>query len=138
MSFKRVFHKVQYLVQSYITYTYTSDITQGTNQQNSKTLQYADDMITITTGKDSWELATTIENNLEIIIKNLKKINLEVSEENTQMIIFNRNGNIYKKGIKIGINNQQIKEEKQLKFLGIIFDQKMNFSKHIETVMSAG
>ena len=63
-------------------------------------------MITITTGKDSWELSTTIENNLEIIIKNLKKINLEVSEENIQMIIFSRNGNIYKKGIKIGINNQ--------------------------------
>ena len=58
----------------------------------------------------------------------------KISETKTTAIIFTRKRD-QEKEIEIKIGNKQIKFEKEVKFLGVIFDQKLTWNQHTKYVI---
>lgn len=97
-----------------------------------KTAYYADDTALITSGKLTSALLKRMENGLARCNKYFQKWKIKINTAKTQAIIFP-----YNKSPKriphrnIHYNNEEIPILNDVKYLGVIFDKKLNFSKHI-------
>jgi len=94
---------------------------------------YADDNYLLETSKDVLATLGKVKMKSEFLIKWLKDSGLKVNAEKTEICIFHKND----VGIKsIVIDNKSIKTKKELKVLGIIFDQKLNWQKQVLNAIS--
>lgn len=111
---------------------YTKNITRKVNPQ-TKILQYADDIVVIVREENVNVLKIRLRTALIQIDSNLRKIGLQLEHGKTNMIAFQcGKSNIENFSLKIGCEKIQAREN--AKFLGIIFDRKMNFEEQIRNV----
>lgn len=89
---------------------------------------YADDVLLIARHMDPLQLENITNDALKLISSWGKTVKLEFGAEKTQLIGFTKKSN----KCKIIMDNRNIKFNKQIKYLGIIIDQKLNFIKHVE------
>lgn len=109
---------------------YVSDFT---SLQYVKTAYYADDTALITSGKLTSALLKRMENGLARSGKYFKKWKIKINPAKTKAIVFP-----YNKSPKriphrnIQYDNEEIPILNNVKYLGVILDKKLNFSKHID------
>ena len=98
----------------------------------AKMTMFADDNYVIVSNKHLNVLLIEIKNTLETIIKWLKGSGLKVNDEKTELCLFYRNDT---PPVQITINTKQISSTPTMKVLGVTFDSKLNWEKHIETAV---
>ena len=70
----------------------------------------------------------------EKLIKNRQWCDLwgfKISLEKTIAVVFSHRKDL---DIQLSINNQQVKVESRAKFLGLVFDSKLNWNEHIKYI----
>ena len=72
---------------------------------------------------------------LDTISKWTKQWGFQLSTSKTVAIVFKKSHTKYK-NIKLYINNQKLPQEKQVKFLGIIFDQNLYWNDQINNLIA--
>lgn len=98
--------------------------------ENCHIQAYADDVLLIASHKDPLQLENITNNALKQISTWGKGVKLEFGAQKTQLIGFTNKTN----KCKIIMDNRNITFNKQLKYLGIIIDHKLNFIKHVEYI----
>ena len=94
---------------------------------------FADDNYGIHKNKQILELLIDMKRSIEIIIKWLGHSGLKVNEGKTEMCLFLRNDYA---PITLTINGSKIKSTPSIKVLGVDFDSKFNWHKHIAMAIS--
>lgn len=97
--------------------------------EKSEIVMYADDTLIFTEGESDQQCHETLMRDLENINKWLKMNKLKLNESKTKIMEINTNNEfIYQ------INNVKIERVKQMKYLGFIIDENLNFKEHIEYI----
>ncbi|XP_076678212.1 uncharacterized protein LOC143374167 [Andrena cerasifolii] len=110
---------------------YTADIANNINLQQVNMLQYADDIVVYTTSNARDLNRSVLEDAMRKIIKNLNNIKLDIAEDKTNLINFSeKNKSSRREKAMIVVKGREIKEEENIKFLGITLDRKLNFETH--------
>ena len=98
----------------------------------AKFILYADDANILLTGKDTEEILKKFDTIALSILKWVNTNGLALNLKKTKCMIFSRQQVFINREIKIG--GVIIDREKEARFLGVIVDDKLNWSKHIATV----
>ena len=98
-----------------------------------KTSLYADDTAVWEGHKNTKFLVSKMQNAVKYIENWSRNWGLKVSTEKTKLVLFTK-----KKKLKIDIKykGESLVVEKQAKFLGLIFDEKLTWNKHIEYLLT--
>ena len=97
---------------------------------------FADDSNMFCCGNDVQKLISTTNTELIKIVDWFIANRLTLNEQKTQMMVFGPIQYLnYKEPFKIVLNGVEIEESKQIKFLGLIIDQKLTFKLHIQQVV---
>jgi hypothetical protein len=96
------------------------DLTQITN--------FADDNFVIGWNEQLSVLIENLELDLEMIVKELKDSGLKVNEGKTEMCLFHRND---QPSTSIKLQGLTIKTKKEMNVLGVVFDNKLNWSSYV-------
>lgn len=100
-------------------------------QKPIKARLYADDMVIFVKGQSLNSLQILLQQFLAKLEFWSEKTGFRFSTEKTQAVIFRRkNQNI--NDSRLYLHGQQIKLAESVKFLGLIFDRKLNWKKHIK------
>lgn len=92
-------------------------------------LQYADDIAIYSTGVDKDSSIKEVEIAVKVIDENLIRIGLQLQLEKTQLVDFNRAGQIDEE-VKIKLRDHWIRGKEK----GIVFDNRLKFAEQIEEV----
>ncbi|XP_076660794.1 uncharacterized protein LOC143364220 [Halictus rubicundus] len=92
--------------------------------------QYADDIAIYTRSSSLEEAKTTIEKSFEKVRTNLSAIGLDLSSEKTNIVVFN-NGRLLAGRTQFRLGTTEKTDLDSAKFLGIHFDNRLNFKAHI-------
>lgn len=95
--------------------------------------QFADDIAVYTKSNSVSRSLNLVEKNVKIIQSNLKMLGLDLSPDKSVLVHYNRR-RVPPIDSYIMIDNHQIKASQNAKFLGIQFDNKITFKRHIEHV----
>ena len=93
-----------------------------------KLTYYADDGLGLVWNKDRQELVNLMERKLDRIDTWLKKSGMKVNEGKTCLCLFHKNDT---PPIEIKLNGVTIRSKTSINVLGVIFDQKLQWSEHI-------
>lgn len=99
----------------------------------SKALLYADDLIVYCKGKNMIRLTANIQKTINNLSKWSNNVGLQFNENKTVAIRFSRKYNQIT-NLPLYLNNQTIEFVNHTKYLGIIFDNKLNFREHIKEI----
>lgn len=94
---------------------------------------YADDNYFLVCADDSNSVISSLELKLHVAQEWLKKSDLIVNLKKTEFIVFENNK---QNNYEIDILGEKIKNKNSVNVLGILFDSKLNWSNHIEKVIS--
>ena len=94
---------------------------------------FADDSAAFTYGHDTNKLAIRMQKSLDEIDKWCDKWGFTISPTKSTAVCFTKKFEI-KIDTPLSIKNNIIALEKHVKFLGMIFDQKQTWTKHIEYI----
>ena len=98
--------------------------------KNVETSLFADDSAVFKSGKNLKQIASQIQSAITNIQKWCEEWGFKISAEKTIGVVFT---NALKPApIHIKINNNEIKIEEKVKFLGVIFDKKLTWGEHIK------
>ena len=102
---------------------------------DTKFLLYADDLVIFMSGNDTHKIKNTLQHTINKLKMWSQSVGLKFSEAKTKMMHFSRK---YNKTPcpTIMLYNQPIDQVHEYKFLGLIFDEKLSWHKHIYTIKS--
>lgn len=106
---------------------HTRKLHDAINDESCKLIQFADDFNIIVKAKNLQSLITKATEKLTQFNNELKKLNLIINLAKTNTIIFNHKIDIFT-NYDILLGNCTIKNVNQVKILGIIIDNKLNFT----------
>ena len=110
---------------------YTKDIHTIINDtQENIIIQYADDFVILSSGKNENELKNNLQKSLNSFTQEIEKLNQVIKINKTKFMIFGNNTH----NIQLNIKNIHIENTNTYKYLGTIIDKKLNFAKHIEHI----
>ena len=97
-------------------------------------VQYADDTVLMTSGRDVRALSNKINNALKIFADwcSYNKLALNISK--TKYIVFSPSP--CPEDLVLSVNGTALDRVAEYKYLGVIIDEKLKFNKHISTVIS--
>ncbi|XP_023210515.1 uncharacterized protein LOC111613400 [Centruroides sculpturatus] len=97
---------------------------------------YADDVIMLLGGRSRSDLEYKANYLLQLIYTWGNKHKLNFNPLKTRGIVFNKSGkhNLYLRPPHLKMNNNTIKVEKTLKYLGVILDFRLSWDKHVEYI----
>lgn len=99
---------------------------------------FADDTMLYLVGKDVVQLQEMINSDLNNLFKWLCIYNLSINASKSKFCVFGKKYNlrdINTDNIDIVINNNKIIHEKQVKYLGVVFDSHLKFYDHSNYIM---
>ena len=94
----------------------------------TKLSNFADDNFAITINNDKITCIQLLKNKLSITANWLKDSGLKVNESKTEVCIFYRKDTPQ---VEMLVNNISVKTKDHINVLGIIFDSKLNWAKHV-------
>lgn len=100
-------------------------------------LQFADDIAIFTKVKPIQEGIRTAEANIQRIAEFLDRSGLELEPTKCKLIVFNHSKKNSTRQISMKISNQTIYTSETTKFLGVTFQENLNWSAHISKVTQA-
>ena len=100
---------------------------------NFDSILYADDIAMILSDSNINSLINRVNNELNIIDLWLRKNKLSLNYSKTSFIIFNKQPNkTFDYEFKFKINNNPIKRVNSIKYLGVLIDNKLSWSEHVD------
>ena len=93
---------------------------------------FADDTLVYYSTKRILQSVHNINADLDLLYNVINQNKLKLNIDKTKMIIITNNNNINKNEIDIKINSEKLNIEKEIKHLGIIIDDKLNFNANID------
>ena len=100
----------------------------------AKFILYADDANIIVTGKDMTEISSQVEELCRVLLKWVDSNGLALNLKKTTYMIFSRRR--IDSNFNLLIANTHIQRKSEARFLGVIIDEKLNWSSHIKAVKS--
>lgn len=115
-----------------MTFSYFQD-----NFKSVKILGYVDDLLVLVPAISPEKVAKKPEKILNLIYNKLNEMKLKLNISKTQICNFSRykNSCLYNPG-NISLNGEIIPPSNNITYLGIIFDEVLNFNKHIEATIN--
>ena len=104
------------------------------HRQNSKS-QFADDTALWATSKNVQFTTKLLQKDLRKLVKWSAKWRIKLNPEKTKVIIFSRSYLVGKPEPNLKLYGKRHKIYPQVKFLGITFDSKFTFKKHVEYIL---
>jgi ribonuclease HI len=98
---------------------------------HSKAIAYADDLIILTRGETIAEAENFINIELRKIQDWAQNNKMKFNHNKSKVMLISRRKRKERKEIAVYINNKKLKQVNNLKYLGIIFDNKLTFKEHI-------
>lgn len=117
----------------YLFLIYLNDIPK---QPRTSLACFADDTASLTSSEDIDLIIDRLQLSLELLHSYFTKWKLKLNATKTEAIMFTRQRALPKNKLKI--NDHPIPWSQNVKYLGITFDKKLNWSKHIETIKLKG
>ena len=108
---------------------YVSDIPQPENAQTTTLLQFADDIAPWSYGRNTIMSGCKTQKHLDKIRKWCNMWRIKLNPLKTKVLHFSKRKH-HLLDCKIKMDNVQLKAEKTVKFLGVIFDHKLTFEEH--------
>lgn len=103
--------------------------------RNQKAAFYADDSALITSGKVSNALVKNMKKAITVSQKYFDRWKIKINSAKTKAIIFPYNKSPKRiPSIQLSVNNEIIPLEDSVKYLGVLFDKKLNFNAHISYI----
>jgi len=101
---------------------------------HTKTIAFADDLAILTYGESTTEAEAYANSDLAKI-ENWAKLNkMKFNERKSKTMLIARKRKSNREHISIYLNNRKLEQTTEMKYLGIFFDNKLNFHKHIENI----
>ena len=97
---------------------------------HTKVVAFADDLAVLTEGKIPTEAEAFANSDLAKIEKRANDNKMQFNETKSKGMLITRKRNI--ESINIYVNNRRLKMVKEMKYLGIHFDNRLTFNKHIK------
>lgn len=116
---------------------YINDIAK--NVQDCKISLFADDTILYISGTDYNQMCLKMNRELDVIDKWLCKNSMQLNLDKTKYMILGKNYKLLglnTLNCNITINNYDIEKVKEIKYLGVIIDENLNFKKHCDYVLN--
>lgn len=117
-------------------YLFTLFINDMPKQPHTHLAIYADDTASYTTSEDCDLVIGRLQLSLELLCNFFIKWKLKLNSNKTECIMFSKKRSVPTRTIKI--DNFSIPWSRQVKYLGTIFDDKVNWSKNIENLILKG
>ena len=105
------------------------------NPKPDFTQGFADDLVTAFTGEHLPTLIGHMQRTVDIISNWCKDNGLELSPHKTSLVLFTRKRK-FSIDTPITIDGHTLSYSKDVRYLGVILDQKLNWTKHVDTVTS--
>ena len=103
--------------------------------ENSYFHLFADDTIIIQTASDPDSLVLSLERELENVANWLENNKMTINTQKTEVIFFGNHSSLKKIGKRtVNYSGTLLKRNDHVKYLGVIFDEKMQWSKHIKNI----
>lgn len=102
--------------------------------KQSKLVAFADDLVLMTAGETKQVAEMYANTDLKQIEDWSKQYKLQFNNGKSKTLLISRKRKEEKSSISVYINNRIIEQVQQLKYLGILFDNKLKFDKHIKQV----
>ncbi|XP_053990575.1 uncharacterized protein LOC128882831 [Hylaeus volcanicus] len=96
---------------------------------------YADDIAIITTLNKIATTTSNIQKGISRLGDFLAERKLFISEEKTKVVFYGTNNKISEVKVKINNQTKELKVDNSEKFLGLQIDNKLNFEKHMDTII---
>ena len=96
---------------------------------------YADDSSTYTSGNNIAKMFKSMQTTLNKISSWCEEWGFKLSPSKSKLIIFSRIKKFKQTKLTLNINNQIIKKEESIKFLGMILDSNLTFNEHINYII---
>ena len=101
---------------------------------NSKTLLFADDIASLTSFTDKILAQTEIQSYLDSLEDWMNKWRLKLAPHKCAQITFSRSRSANNEDFNIRLYGELIPKDNNPKFLGIVFDRRLRFEKHIANI----
>jgi len=111
---------------------YTADVSR-IFQPEIQVLQYADDICLMAQGKDLLQTIQRIETAANLLSDNMESRGIPLSPAKSQLIMFIRRNN-QPQAAQIHVKGAPVLETKNAKFLGLLYDKKLNWKAHIDII----
>ncbi len=98
--------------------------------RHTKVIAFADDLAVLTKGNNPSEAEAFANSDLAKIEKWTNDNKMQFNETKSKAMMITRKRNI--DNINIYINNRRLETVKEMKYLGIYFDNRLTFNKHIK------
>lgn len=99
--------------------------------EHSQINMFADDTMIYIIGKDLKQMEQKMNEDLQNLEKWLSKMKLKINTEKTKYMIINRKAHDQ---LKLKMNNMEIENVKNIKYLGLIIDEKLDFKENFDYV----
>ena len=99
--------------------------------QDIESSLFADDSCLFKSGRNLSHITKSIQNNLDRISTWCDTWGFKISLDKTVAVVFSHRTNTY---IDLTINNHSVKVDNKAKFLGLVFDSKLNWNEHIKYI----
>jgi len=100
--------------------------------QPHKSKAFADDLVILTYGERTAEAEAFTNSELAKIENWVKQNKMQFNEIKSQIILIARKKKSRRENINIYLKNRRLEQFKEMKYLGIYFDNRLNFHKNIE------
>ena len=110
---------------------FINDIT--TLKLDGEPVLYADDLNIVLEANDYSTLESKLQNTLNIINEWMYKNQMTINIEKSNYMIIDMS-NRYPNNLNVNLGENQLKRNSEIKILGVIFDEKLNFKTHINNI----
>ena len=97
---------------------------------------FADDTTILITGSNICDITDEANNKLRLVDNFLKANGIQLNETKTAFLLLTPKGKNENLPCPIFVGNNEIQQASELKFLGVFIDKKLNFKKHIDTMIN--
>jgi len=101
---------------------------------HSKIIALADDLVILTRGESVVEAETCMNLEMRKILEWAQNNKLKFNENKSKVMLMSRRRRTEGNEIEISVNNKALKQVNGIKYLGIIFDNKMTFRDYINYI----
>ena len=113
---------------------FINDICKLSFSSQSKISLYADDTAIFNKDSDHSQIQINLQRDFDLIVKWLKYNGMYIHPDKTKVITFGPKRKLHNLVLSIKYNDSELENVSHLKYLGVILDSQLVWSKHIETI----
>ncbi|KFM76920.1 Hypothetical protein in type-1 retrotransposable element R1DM, partial [Stegodyphus mimosarum] len=98
---------------------------------HTKIIAYADDTALVVKGQTRRQLQANAIESCTLFQERCNRLKLRIAEAKSKILLIPKKGGSLARQPRITLNGQRLKITKELKYLGIIFDSKLNWIPHV-------